>query len=229
MKLDVSESIARPPADEFRFVATDHVQNHPRWDPQMSLVQETPGPIGVRTRIRRRRAAGESRVEGEMEITEYEPRPRHGGGDPGRRYGDPLVDDRGARGEGSRLTFTVESDDAPWTGSRSRSGAAFAGSRRWSTARRRRQPSKETREPLRRGAPATRLAPTSMAQPISATSVLLAVCRSACDESGATTVGREAERPADEDEQPILETDHVPDVDDEPSRPRGKATEREPA
>jgi hypothetical protein len=102
MKLDVSESIARPPADEFRFVATDHVQNHPRWDPQMSLVQETPGPIGVRTRIRRRRAAGESRVEGEMEITEYEPRPRHGGGDPGRRYGDPLVDDRGARGEGGQ-------------------------------------------------------------------------------------------------------------------------------
>jgi hypothetical protein len=30
LKLDVSESIERPPADVFRFVATDHVENHPR-------------------------------------------------------------------------------------------------------------------------------------------------------------------------------------------------------
>ena len=73
MRLDVSESIQRPPADVFRFVATDHVKNHPRWDPEMSLVQETPGPIGVGTRIRRVRTRGESRIEGEMEITEYDP------------------------------------------------------------------------------------------------------------------------------------------------------------
>jgi hypothetical protein len=39
VKLDVSESIERPPADVFRFVATDHVENHPRWDPELSLVQ----------------------------------------------------------------------------------------------------------------------------------------------------------------------------------------------
>jgi hypothetical protein len=114
VKLDVSESIERPPADVFRFVATDHVKNHPRWDPQMSLVQETPGPIGVGTRIRRRRTAGETTVEGEMEITEYDP-------DRAMRavIRDGLMELRSwmtlePEGEAaSRLTFTVESDDAP--------------------------------------------------------------------------------------------------------------------
>ena len=114
MKLKVSESIERPPEDVFRFVATDHVQNHPRWDPQMSLVQETPGPIGVGTRIRRRRSGGETWVEGGMEITEYEPHRtmaaviRDG---PMQVRSWMTVE---AEGEGSsRLTFTVESDDAP--------------------------------------------------------------------------------------------------------------------
>jgi hypothetical protein len=114
VRIDVSESIARSPADVFRFVATDHVENHPRWDPQMSLVQETPGPIGVGTRIRRRRTAGETTVEGEMEITEY---------DPDRTMGAVIRDGPmelrswmtvEPEGEAStRLTFTVESDDAP--------------------------------------------------------------------------------------------------------------------
>jgi hypothetical protein len=71
--IEVSKGIDRPPADVFRFVATDHVQNHPRWDPQMQLEQETPGPIGVGTVIRRRHTHGGSPVEGTMEITEYEP------------------------------------------------------------------------------------------------------------------------------------------------------------
>jgi hypothetical protein len=113
VKLGVSESIERPPADVFRFVATDHVENHPRWDPQLSLVQETPGPIGVGTRIRRSRTGGESRVEGEMEITEF---------DPDRAMAAVIRDGPmemrswmtvEPEGEGSRLTFTVESDDAP--------------------------------------------------------------------------------------------------------------------
>lgn len=114
MKLDVSESIERPPADVFRFVATDHVKNHPRWDSQMSLVQETPGPIGVGTRIRRSRAGGEVRVEGEMEITEYEPDRmmaaviRDG---PMELRSRMTVEPEGEAS--SRLTFTVDSDDAP--------------------------------------------------------------------------------------------------------------------
>jgi uncharacterized protein YndB with AHSA1/START domain len=114
VKLDVSESIDRPPADVFRFVATDHVENHPRWDPQMSLVQETPGPIGVGTRIRRSRAGGETRVEGEMEITEFDPDRTIGGvirDGPMELRSWMTVEPEGEAG--SRLTITVESDDAP--------------------------------------------------------------------------------------------------------------------
>ncbi len=114
MKLDLSEWIDRSPADVFRFVATDHVKNHPRWDPQMSLVQETPGPIGVATRIRRSRAGDETRVEGEMEITEFDPDRsmaaliRDG---PMELRSWMTVEPEGEAA--SRLTFTVESDDAP--------------------------------------------------------------------------------------------------------------------
>jgi hypothetical protein len=114
VKLDLSESIERPPADVFRFVATDHVQNHPRWDPQLSLVQETPGPIGVGTRIRRSRAGGETRVEGEMQITEFEPDSTMGAlirDGPMEIRSWMTVEPEGEAA--SRLTFTVESDDAP--------------------------------------------------------------------------------------------------------------------
>jgi hypothetical protein len=114
VRLDVSESIQRAPADVFRFVATDHVKNNPRWDPQMSLVQETPGPIGVGTRIRRSRTRGESRVDGVMEITEY---------DLDRTLGAVIHDGAmtlrswvtlAPEGQAAtRLTMTVESDDAP--------------------------------------------------------------------------------------------------------------------
>jgi len=71
--LELSQLIDRSPVEVFRFIATDHVRNHPRWDPNMHLEQITPGPIGVGTRIRRRYRRGQTSVEGEMEIVEYEP------------------------------------------------------------------------------------------------------------------------------------------------------------
>jgi hypothetical protein len=114
MKLDLSESINRPTADVFRFVATDHVKNHPRWDPQMSLVRETPGPIGVGTKIRRSRSGGETPVEGEMEITEFEPDRRMGAvirDGPLELRSLMTVEPEGDAA--SRLTFTIESDDVP--------------------------------------------------------------------------------------------------------------------
>ena len=113
MKLDVSESIERPPADVFRFVATDHVENHPRWDPELSLVQETPGPIGVGTKIRRSRA-GETPVEGDMEIIEFDPDRTIGAvvrDGPMELRSWMTVEPEGEAA--SRLTITVESDDAP--------------------------------------------------------------------------------------------------------------------
>jgi uncharacterized protein YndB with AHSA1/START domain len=73
MKLEISQVIDRPPAEVFRFIATDHVVNHPRWDPFMQLEQLSEGPIGVGTVIRRRSSRSGAVVEGTMEVVEYEP------------------------------------------------------------------------------------------------------------------------------------------------------------
>jgi hypothetical protein len=73
MQLEVHEVIDRSPSDVFRFVATEHVRNHPRWDPVMQLEQLTDGPSGVGTMIRRRHTHGGDPVEGTMEVIEFEP------------------------------------------------------------------------------------------------------------------------------------------------------------
>jgi uncharacterized protein YndB with AHSA1/START domain len=71
MKLQLSQVIDRPPAEVFRFIAANHVQNHPRWDPKMELEQLTEGPIGVGTVIRRRHTHPGYPVEGTMEVVEF--------------------------------------------------------------------------------------------------------------------------------------------------------------
>lgn len=73
IELRVSQTIDRPVSDVWDFYAVNHVQNHPRWDPDVELEAETPGPIGVGTVIRRRNHRYEEPVEGTMEITEFEP------------------------------------------------------------------------------------------------------------------------------------------------------------
>jgi polyketide cyclase/dehydrase/lipid transport protein len=73
VRLEVHEVIDRSPSDVFRFVATEHVRNHPRWDPVMQLEQVTDGPIGVGTTIRRRHTHYGHPVEGTMEVVEFEP------------------------------------------------------------------------------------------------------------------------------------------------------------
>lgn len=79
MKVEVSQVIDRPVADVFRFVAVEHVRNHPRWDPDMELEQLTEGPIGVGTIIRRRNSRSGTPVEGTMEVTEFDPERAFGG------------------------------------------------------------------------------------------------------------------------------------------------------
>jgi uncharacterized protein YndB with AHSA1/START domain len=71
--VEVSRVIERPVGDVFRFFAEQHVRNHPRWDPDIELEEETGGPMGVGTVIRRRNTRYDEPVEGTMEITEYEP------------------------------------------------------------------------------------------------------------------------------------------------------------
>jgi hypothetical protein len=74
VRLSASQVIERPPAEVFRFVATDHFQNHPKWDPAVTSITKTsPGPIGVGTTARLVRTDRGRRVEGSMEVTEYQP------------------------------------------------------------------------------------------------------------------------------------------------------------
>jgi hypothetical protein len=74
VRLAASQVIDRPPAEVFRFMATDHFQNHPKWDPAVtSITQSSPGPMGVGTTARLVRTDRGPRVEGSMEITEYQP------------------------------------------------------------------------------------------------------------------------------------------------------------
>lgn len=73
MKLELSQLIARPPAEVFRFIATNHVRNHPRWDPKMELHQMTDGPMGVGTVIHRRHTHAGFPQEGTMEVVEFSP------------------------------------------------------------------------------------------------------------------------------------------------------------
>ncbi len=74
MLLVAEGSISRPPAEVFRFVATDHFHNHPKWDPSVrEIVPTTPGPMRVGSTARLVREDRGKRVEGVMEVTEYEP------------------------------------------------------------------------------------------------------------------------------------------------------------
>ena len=73
VQVQVSETIERPVATVFRFYVHDHVRNHPRWDPDMSLEQITVGPIGMGTIIRRRNTHFTIPVEGTMEVVEFVP------------------------------------------------------------------------------------------------------------------------------------------------------------
>lgn len=70
--VEVSTIIDRPVEDVFRIHATEHVQNHPRWDPDMQLEQVTDGPIGVGTMIKRINSRSGVPVEGTMEVIEFE-------------------------------------------------------------------------------------------------------------------------------------------------------------
>ena len=72
MKIEASIEIDKPIADVWRWYAEDHVRNHPRWNPDLELEQISDGPIGVGTKIRRRNTMGDTPIEGEMEVTEFD-------------------------------------------------------------------------------------------------------------------------------------------------------------
>jgi polyketide cyclase/dehydrase/lipid transport protein len=74
VRLQSSEIINRPSADVFRFVATEHFENHPTWDPSIVEMEQTStAPMDVGTTGRLVRLDRGKRVEGTVEIIEYEP------------------------------------------------------------------------------------------------------------------------------------------------------------
>ena len=73
MEIEATIVVDRPVRTVWNFVAVDHVQNHPRWDPDISLEKISEGPIGVGTIIRRRSARFATPTEGHTEVIEFEP------------------------------------------------------------------------------------------------------------------------------------------------------------
>jgi len=73
VKAQASGIIERPVAEVFHFHAVEHIQNHPRWDPNMQLEDLTDGPMGVGKMIKRINSRSGKPVEGTMEVVEFEP------------------------------------------------------------------------------------------------------------------------------------------------------------
>lgn len=73
MRVEASQVIDRPKATVFRFVAREHVRNHPRWDPDIQLRTDSDSPIAVGTIIQRRNSRSGTPVEGTMEVVEFVP------------------------------------------------------------------------------------------------------------------------------------------------------------
>ncbi|MDP8931130.1 MAG: SRPBCC family protein [Actinomycetota bacterium] len=73
MQCEVTTVIDRPISVVWDFYAVHHVENHPRWDPDIELEKTTDGPVDVGSVIRRRSTRFETPTEGTMEVTEFEP------------------------------------------------------------------------------------------------------------------------------------------------------------
>ena len=74
VRLSASQVIERPPAEVFRFVATDHFQNHPQvGSGGYRHHQDLPPGRWGSERPRAGRTDQGRQVEGTMEVTEYEP------------------------------------------------------------------------------------------------------------------------------------------------------------
>ncbi len=71
--VEVSKVVERPVEEVFRIHATEHVRNHPRWDPNIQLEQITKGPLGEGTMIKRINSHSSVPVEGTMEVVAFEP------------------------------------------------------------------------------------------------------------------------------------------------------------
>lgn len=53
MRVEAARIIPHPVSDVWEFVAVHHVENHPRWDPDIRLERTSEGPLAVGSSIRR--------------------------------------------------------------------------------------------------------------------------------------------------------------------------------
>lgn len=68
--IEADTIIDRPVAQVFQFVARDHFQNHPKWDPTIiEIMPLSPGPIAVGSTAQVIRKQG----PGTLEVTAFEP------------------------------------------------------------------------------------------------------------------------------------------------------------
>jgi hypothetical protein len=72
MKVELSEVIHHPISEVFAFYADNHLENHPRWDPEMQLSLATDGEVGIGTVFNRRHTHFGDPVEGSMTVIEFE-------------------------------------------------------------------------------------------------------------------------------------------------------------
>jgi len=105
-KLEISTVINRPVAEVFEFLSNS--ENRPKWSSGSSEVKKiSKGPIGVGTTYRLARTFLGRRIEGESEVTEYEPNRRFATKHKsGRLPVEALVTFEGVKG-GTRVTETV--------------------------------------------------------------------------------------------------------------------------
>ena len=74
LRVEAERVIHRPPADVFRFVATEHLANHPKWDPHVvEMIPTSAGPMRTGSTARLVRQDRGKRMEGVAEVTEYDP------------------------------------------------------------------------------------------------------------------------------------------------------------
>lgn len=73
MEVSASMTIDRPRTEVWDFCAVHHAENHPRWDPDITLERTTDEPLGVGSVLRRWNTRFGTPTEGTMEITAWEP------------------------------------------------------------------------------------------------------------------------------------------------------------
>jgi hypothetical protein len=100
VEIEISTVVDLPVAAVWDFYAVHHVENHPRWDPDLELEKLSDGPIALGTLIKRRNIRYDPPTEGTMEVVDFEP-----GQVMGVMIQDGPIETRG------RATFSTASPD----------------------------------------------------------------------------------------------------------------------